>query len=167
MSGSRKARVFWPLLIAVLAADCSTKSIVVTHLDPHLPFPILGSFFRLTLAFNRGSAMGLWRGESARLVLGGLATLVVLFLFRWYRATTPRSVLKPLALALVIGGALGNLGDRLRWTRGVVDFIDIGIGSMRFWTFNVADIGVTVGAVLLAWALHRESYPLVQERHSS
>jgi signal peptidase II len=57
------------------------------------------------------------------------------------------------ALGLIAGGALGNLLDRLRWDRGVVDFVDIGLGSVRFWTFNVADVGITCGAVWLAWQL--------------
>ncbi len=52
-----------------------------------------------------------------------------------------------------LGGAAGNLIDRLRSGRGVVDFIDLGVGSVRFWTFNVADSGVTIGACLLVVAL--------------
>ena len=55
-----------------------------------------------------------------------------------------------MSLVLIVGGALGNLADRVRSADGVVDFIDAGAGSMRFWIFNVADMGVTVGAVLLA-----------------
>jgi signal peptidase II len=63
---------------------------------------------------------------------------------------------KLLALGLVCGGALGNLVDRLRWTNGVVDFIDVGIGVHRFWVFNVADSAVSVGAVLLVLVLWAE-----------
>ncbi|HSY82348.1 MAG TPA: signal peptidase II, partial [Gemmatimonadaceae bacterium] len=58
-----------------------------------------------------------------------------------------------IALALLTGGAIGNVIDRVRWSRGVVDFVDLGVGSLRFWTFNVADVAVTVGAFLLAWVL--------------
>lgn len=54
------------------------------------------------------------------------------------------------------GGAAGNLLNRLRSPQGVVDFIDIGVGATRFYTFNVADIGVCAGAILLAWAFWRE-----------
>jgi signal peptidase II len=61
-----------------------------------------------------------------------------------------------LALALASGGATGNLIDRIREPRGVVDFIDIGVGTVRFWTFNVADSAVTIGALLLAWVLWHE-----------
>ena len=60
-------------------------------------------------------------------------------------------------MGLVAGGALGNLVDRIRWDRGVVDFIDIGVGMTRFWTFNVADSAITVGAILLLWPTHEEA----------
>jgi signal peptidase II len=55
----------------------------------------------------------------------------------------------------VAGGALGNALDRLRSARGVVDFIDVGVGAARFWTFNVADMAITVGAIFLVIALSR------------
>ena len=58
-------------------------------------------------------------------------------------------------VALVTGGALGNLLDRLRSSAGVVDFIDVGVRNVRFWTFNVADMGITIGALLLLLALGR------------
>ena len=64
--------------------------------------------------------------------------------------------IRVLALALVCGGALGNLVDRVKSGRGVVDFIDVGIGAMRWPTFNVADMAVSCGAVLLAIVLWRE-----------
>src|SRR6202035_3130481 len=70
-----------------------------------------------------------------------------------YRAAGRDDVVQAIAIALITGGALGNLADRLRSARGVVDFIDIGFGDWRFWTFNVADMGVTCGAALLAWVL--------------
>ena len=61
-----------------------------------------------------------------------------------------------LGLGLAWGGAAGNLIDRVRSPLGVVDFIDIGVGTTRFWTFNVADSAVTVGAVMLGWVLLQE-----------
>jgi signal peptidase II len=68
-----------------------------------------------------------------------------------------------LALGLAWGGAAGNLLDRIRSPLGVVDFIDVGLTTWRFWTFNVADSAVTVGAIVLAWSLSREER---QERHA-
>jgi signal peptidase II len=61
-----------------------------------------------------------------------------------------------LALALVCAGAVGNLIDRIRSAKGVVDFIDVGVGDLRWPTFNVADMAVSVGAFLLAWVLWGE-----------
>jgi signal peptidase II len=63
------------------------------------------------------------------------------------------------ALGLACGGAIGNLIDRIRFPRGVVDFIDVGVGSHRFWIFNVADAGITLGAIVLALMLIREETP--------
>jgi len=82
--------------------------------------------------------------------------VAIMGLLLLYRRTPPDARLRAAALALVAGGALGNLLDRLRSPLGVIDFIDVGIGDSRFWIFNVADIGVTVGALLLALVLWRE-----------
>jgi signal peptidase II len=80
-----------------------------------------------------------------------IATLFVLAYM--YRQTSPTDRLQLASLALICGGAVGNLIDRLRSPLGVVDFIDIGIGPHRFWTFNIADVGVTFGTAALTWIL--------------
>jgi lipoprotein signal peptidase len=77
-------------------------------------------------------------------------------MMRMYRRADARSRLGVAGLALATGGAFGNLLDRLMARPGVVDFIDLGIGSRRLFICNVADIGVTLGAVLLGAALLRE-----------
>ena len=71
----------------------------------------------------------------------------------WSRAGDSMRIV---ALGLAFGGAAGNLVDRFRSPQGVIDFIDIGLGEVRFWTFNLADSAVTVGALVLAWSLSRE-----------
>ena len=83
-----------------------------------------------------------------------LIALVALFLI--YRTTPRQDVLRLIAVALISAGAIGNILDRLRYEAGVVDFIDVGIGDLRFWTFNVADSAVSVGAVLLLISFWRE-----------
>ncbi|MFL5635755.1 MAG: signal peptidase II, partial [Gemmatimonadaceae bacterium] len=70
-----------------------------------------------------------------------------------YRQTPREDRIQIASLALICGGAVGNLVDRIKSPRGVVDFIDIGIGSHRFWTFNVADLAVTFGTAMLTWIL--------------
>jgi len=73
-----------------------------------------------------------------------------------YQDTVEGDTLKLTSLGMILGGACGNLVDRIRSGQGVVDFIDVGIGDHRWPTFNVADIGVSCGALLLAWVLWRE-----------
>jgi signal peptidase II len=99
--------------------------------------------------------MSLSLGPSSRwwFTLLSLATLVVLAYM--YRQTSPDNRIQLASLALICGGAVGNLIDRIRSPRGVVDFIDIGIGAHRFWTFNIADLAVTVGTATLTWILLR------------
>ena len=146
-----KSRWFWPILGTLVLADCSTKELVETTLAGNPgPHSLMGEWLRVTLAYNPGAAIPLSFGASSRVVFGGFAVAAILALLVLYRRT---------ALALVAGGALGNLLDRLRSPQGVVDFIDLGIGDARFWTFNVADVGVTVGAVLLALVLWRDEKP--------
>lgn len=77
-----------------------------------------------------------------------MAVLVVLGVL--YRRTPPSERSSIVALALTTAGALGNVTDRLKSSRGVVDFIDVGIGTSRFYTFNLADSAVFCGAILLA-----------------
>jgi signal peptidase II len=83
-------------------------------------------------------------------------TLVLAILLRIYHTAEPRARLVAAALGLACGGAIGNIADRFRFPLGVVDFIDVGIGAHRFWTFNLADAGITIGALLLAVVLFRD-----------
>jgi len=157
MFAPRKARWFWPVFATVLLADCSTKELVVSALASKPgPHPVIGSLFRLTLAYNPDAALNLSFGGGSRLIFAALALFALVALFRMYQRTRADAALRALALALVAGGALGNLLDRVRSARGVVDFIDLGLGDARFYTFNVADLGVTFGALLLALVLWRE-----------
>jgi signal peptidase II len=154
---ARKARWFWPVFGTIVLADCSTKQWIVSSLsDNPGPHPLVGDLLRLTLAYNPDAAMSLSFGGASRLVFGGVALVALLVLFLLYHRTPSNAVPRAIALALVAGGALGNLLDRLRSARGVVDFIDIGLGQSRFWIFNLADLGVTTGALLLAVVLWRE-----------
>ena len=157
---TRKAKAFWPLLFLLVFADCTTKRLAERHLVPeHVPHQVAGDVVRLTLAYNPDAAMGISLGEHSRLGFSLIALVVVAVLASVYRTTQSQDGLQAMALALVAGGAIGNVMDRFRAPggtyRGVVDFIDIGIGGWRFWTFNLADVGVTCGAVLLALLLLR------------
>ena len=112
---------------------------------------IMGGMVPLTLAFNKGAAFGIRLGEDSRwffvpVTLVALALLAVLF-----RQAADRDFLRIVSISLVVSGAIGNLYDRVRWNRGVVDFIGpIDLGLWNFPIFNVADMAITCGAVLLA-----------------
>ena len=149
-----KARWFWPLALTLLVADCATKRAVERHLAVGEPYSLVGEVVRFTLAYNANAAMGIeLGGASRRLVHSLLAVGALVVLAFLYHSTRPSERLRAIGVALVVGGAVGNLVDRLRSSAGVVDFIDVGVRSVRFWTFNVADMGITVGAVFLLLAL--------------
>jgi signal peptidase II len=149
--------LFWGTLIVIVALDLTTKLIAAATLSPqHIPHEILGSHLRLTLVYNPGAAFGLNLGVYSRWIFMALTAGALVILGRLYQATKQTDYLRVLALGLVCGGAVGNLIDRVRSATGVVDFIDVGVGDLRWPTFNVADMAVSVGAFLLAWVLWGE-----------
>ena len=111
---------------------------------------------QLRLVHNQGAAFGLELGVWQRWIFVVIALVAVAWLRRASQQADPADRLRQFAVAFVAGGAAGNLVDRLLSSRGVVDFIDIGAGNLRWPTFNVADIAVTCGAVALAISLWRE-----------
>jgi signal peptidase II len=157
MRWSPRAWAFWPVFVTLVIADCSTKRLAETYLAPeHTPHEVLGSVVRLTLTHNPGAAMSMSLGSYSRVGLSALALVMIAFLFQLYRATPAADRRRAAALALLVGGAAGNLLNRLTSPRGVVDFIDIGLPVWRFWTFNIADTGITLGALLLLWTLWQQ-----------
>ena len=149
-----RANKFWTIFLTIVLVDVTSKRFAVAELaPPYLPHKVIGDVLRFTLAFNPDGAMSFSLGPSSRwwFVLLSIATLFVLAYM--YRQTPPDDRTQIAAIALICGGAIGNLLDRLRSSRGVVDFIDIGIGTHRFWTFNIADLGVTLGTAMLTWIL--------------
>jgi signal peptidase II len=154
---SSRNRLFWTTAIVVIVLDQLAKEWAVRALQPpHIPHEIWGNFLRFTLAFNQGAAFSMSVGNHSRWIFGGFAIIALVILWRLFRSSRPGETMRVLALALAFGGAAGNLIDRFRPRASVVDFIDIGIGSVRFWTFNVADTAVTFGAIMLALVLWRE-----------
>jgi signal peptidase II len=145
----------------VVVVDLVTKLLAERHLTPrYVPHPVIGDVVRFTLAYNPGAAFSMSLGPHSRWIFGAFAIVALVVLWRLYRMTG-RGVragdrLRVFALGLAWGGAAGNLIDRFRSPQGVVDFIDIGVRDIRFWTFNVADSAVTIGAIILAWSLSRE-----------
>ncbi|MEO8562136.1 MAG: signal peptidase II [bacterium] len=160
-AGRGSARLFWGTAATVIAADLVTKLLAERYLAPrYIPHRIIGDFVRFTLAYNPGAAFSMSLGQYSRYIFGAFALVALGVLWRLYRLSGPAKragdSVRILALGLAWGGAAGNLLDRIRSPQGVVDFIDIGLRDWRFWTFNVADSAVTVGALVLAWSLSRE-----------
>ena len=160
MDGSRKMALYGGVTLGLIALDQITKLIVQDRMRLYDPIPVIGDFFRLTYIYNRGAAFGLHFGDWSRIIFMMLPVVAVVFLFVMYRATPWGDRMRLVSIALVTGGAIGNLIDRLRSSRGVVDFFDVGVGAWRWPVFNVADIGVTIGALLLAVSLWREEQKL-------
>ncbi|MDB4875880.1 MAG: lspA [Gemmatimonadetes bacterium] len=156
-SSAKNGRVFWTAAVVVIILDVITKQLAVARLLPeHVPHQIIGDVVRFTLAYNPGAAFSMSLGPNSRYFFGAFAVLALFILWRLYRTTEPGDGTRVFALGLAWGGAAGNLVDRFYSPRGVVDFIDIGYHDVRFWTFNVADSAVTVGALLLAFVLWKE-----------
>lgn len=143
------------IVAGIVALDQYSKHLAVARLVRHVPHEVVGDAVRFTLTYNPGAAFGMHFGNASRIVFTILTFVILGFLVRLYRSLPATERALQLAIAAVMGGALGNLIDRFRSPMGVVDFIDVGVGETRFWTFNVADSAVTVGAVLLVLLLWR------------
>lgn len=161
---SNKALLFFPMVVGLVAADRVTKMIAESVLKVrYVPHEVWGEYLRWTLVYNPGAAFGLHLGEYSRWIFMALAFGALFILGRLYVATHSGDHWRVLALSLVTGGAIGNLLDRLISPLGVVDFIDVGIGTTRWPTFNVADMAVSTGAVLLALVLWGEDRAAARE----
>lgn len=146
--------VFWALFALVLVPDWFSKRWAEVALLPrHVPHEVIGEYLRFTLSYNQGAAFGMHVGEGSRWFFAALAVAIIALMLWATRDLAKESMRAAFGLPLVLGGAVGNLLDRLRDAGAVVDFIDVGVGTTRFWTFNVADSGITVGAICLVLAL--------------
>lgn len=137
------------LSIAVIALDLWTKSLAVAHLELYRPEPVF-AHFNLMLAHNEGAAFSFLAGAGGwqRWFFAGVAVVITTVMVAWIWRLRPAQRWLACALALVIGGALGNLYDRV--TLGyVVDFLDFWWGDYHFPAFNIADTAISIGAVML------------------
>jgi signal peptidase II len=147
-AGSLRGRPRWALFLglaaAVVVADQLTKAWLVGLLEPGERLSVIGDLVRIVHGQNDGAIFGLFRDQA---LLFGIVSIGVVGLIIWYHGSSGRNTLLSIALGLLLGGAIGNAIDRFRLGY-VIDWVDIGIGDLRFYTFNVADSAVT-GAVLL------------------
>lgn len=155
MTSGARHPLFWSVLLGVVVLDIITKHLAVAKLG-RLPVAVLGETVQFRLVYNPGAAFGLYLGPYSRWIFMTLAVVALIVLGSMVARTPPHQWIRLSSLALVCGGAVGNLIDRIRSARGVVDFIDVYIGPLHWPTFNVADMAVSVGAVTLALILWRE-----------
>lgn len=152
-----KLAVFATITPSVLVLDLISKSWALDTLGGGNRTEIFGGFVPLTLAYNRGAAFGISLGDDSRWFFIPITILALILLLVLLKQATRRDWLRLVSISMVVAGALGNLYDRVRWDRGVVDFIGpIDLGIMDWPIFNVADMSITCGAVLLAISFWEE-----------
>jgi signal peptidase II len=153
MSSRPRWPIFLGLAAAVVVVDQLVKAWLVGAIDPGESIQILGDLLRLIHTRNSGAVFGMFRDNA---LLFGIASIVVIGLIVVFHGRSPRSAYLSVTLGLLLGGALGNLTDRLRLGY-VVDFVDAGIGTLRFYTFNVADAAISLSVLLLILVAIRPS----------
>jgi len=144
----------------VFVLDQVTKAIVQRTMHLHESIPIIAPVFSLTYIRNPGAAFGLFAEQGNGLRIAFFATIsvvAILFLGTLFSKTPKEAWLGRLSIAMVMGGALGNLVDRLRYGE-VVDFLDFYIGPHHWPAFNVADSSISVGVALMILYFIREDH---------
>ena len=154
-SGVEGTRPFWAVMFLTVILDRVTK-VMAERLLSGRTVHVIGDIVQFRLVHNQGAAFGLELGSWQRWIFLVIALVAIVWLRSASMQASPIDLLRQYAVAFVAGGAAGNAIDRLLSSRGVVDFIDVGAGTLRWPTFNVADIAVTCGAVALAISLWRE-----------
>lgn len=134
----------------VVVLDQFTKWLVMANMPLHRSIAIIPGFFNLTHIHNPGGAFGFMAAGSPglrNLLFLGVATVAMVLIIYFYRSTPRNYPLLATALALIFGGAVGNIIDRLRFGV-VVDFLDFYVGAYHWPAFNVADSAITVGITI-------------------
>ncbi len=150
-------KVYLFIIMAIIAVDQAGKWLVTRYISPSTTVDVIKNHFRLWYVRNSGAIWGFFSNHENKLVpiiitiLAVTALLVVSFFFLH---TAKRNRLELTSYAFILGGALGNIIDRLRLGY-VVDFLDVYIKSYHWPTFNIADSCITIGVLLLAVSIWR------------
>ena len=151
--------------VGVIVLDQWTKWLVELHLPHHMAETVIPGFLNLTHVRNTGVAFGLFASDGGGLLLTllGFGALAAVALYFWFAPSRDRWLL--VALSLVVGGAVGNLIDRVT-SGAVTDFIDVFVGAHHWPSFNVADSAISIGIVLMAidsFRPHHREAPVVEK----
>lgn len=152
-AGRRRWPLFVALAAAVVVADQVSKALVTGSLTPGQSVDVIGETVRIVFGQNSGALFGLFKDNAA---MFGLVSIAVVGVIVIYHARAAGTLYLTVTLGLLLGGAIGNMIDRLRLGY-VVDFVDIGLGALRFYTFNVADSAISLAILLLFIAAIRPS----------
>lgn len=137
--------LFLGLAVGVLAVDQAVKAWIVAGFVVETPVDIIGEYLRIAITHNTGALFGMFRDQAPVFAAFSVAVIGIIV---WYNAQVGSNPLLAIALGLLLGGAMGNFVDRIRLGY-VVDFVDMGIGAWRFYTYNVADSAITIAILLL------------------
>jgi signal peptidase II len=143
--GRARWGVFVSIVVVVVVLDQLSKAWLIATVSPGEVLRIVGEYVRLIQSQNSGALFGMFRDQA---LLFGLVSLGVVALIVSMHARSGRNLYLSVALGLLLGGAIGNGIDRFRLDH-VTDWIDIGLGDIRFWTFNVADSAITIAILML------------------
>lgn len=141
----------------IIILDQLTKLLILQYLPLHSSLEIIPGFFNLVHVRNPGGAFSIFAGANSALRQGlfmGLTVFIVIVLLFAYRKLRPEDRWTRTSYALIVGGALGNLVDRLRFGE-VIDFLDCYVGAYHWPAFNAADSAITAGALMLVVTLLR------------
>ena len=151
MSTTKRLLLILAILFSCVGCDQVTKSVAKTYLTETRTIVLLGDTVRLQLAKNYGAflSLGSSMGEASNgmlmsVVVGAVLAGLLIYLF----VSKPQNPIVAAAVALIVGGGVSNLIDRVRYGGYVVDFLNVGIGSLRTGIFNVADMAIMAGVVL-------------------
>lgn len=153
-SGHNYPLIIWPALF-IVCLDQVSKIIVLKSLRIYESVPVIKGFFNLVHVRNRGMAFGLMNRPDMDFgfwILVSATILAIVLLLFWFYRMADKSNWTTFGLSLILGGALGNLIDRVR-LHEVIDFLDVYVGSYHWPAFNVADAAITVGAFMVGLSL--------------
>jgi signal peptidase II len=149
MTPTSTARPRWSVFLGIAAVvvvlDQLSKAWLTSMLAPGERLEIVGDLLRIVHGQNSGALFGMFRDQA---LLFAIVSIGVVGLIVWYHGNSGRNTLLSVALGLLLGGAIGNMIDRFRFGY-VIDWVDAGIGDLRFYTFNVADSAITCAILLL------------------
>ena len=146
---------------SVIILDQITKAIILYSMSLYHSIPVVPGFFSITHIHNPGGAFGFMANQSPvvrSMVFLYVSALAVCLIFYFYKKTPKEYSLLAAGFALILGGAIGNLIDRIRFGK-VVDFLDFYIGNFHWPAFNIADSAISIGMVIFAYHFFFKKLP--------